>query len=149
MSGFEIPVTITGHLGQDPKFYSKDGSASAVRVSVAFTPREFDRRRGDWVQRPTVWHDVVAFGQLADNVHASLRKGDPVIVVGKLRDNSYTRESRQEGGEDILVRRTDLRADYVGLDLNRATVAVTKNRRPEPQADEQADQPAQEAQTTG
>ncbi|MDN5917329.1 MAG: single-stranded DNA-binding protein [Pseudonocardia sp.] len=131
MSGFETTVTITGNLGDNPHYFSKDGSASAVRLSVGFTPREFDRRQGEWVDRPTVWHSVVVFGQLAENVNATLTKGSPVIVIGKFRNGDWVKESREVGVEDQLIRRTDIRADYVGLDLNKVTAEVTKNPRRE------------------
>ena len=55
-------ITIHGHIGGAPKF--SQGRTTAVNFSVAVSDGFFDRSRGEWVNRPTVWHDVVAFGEL-------------------------------------------------------------------------------------
>jgi hypothetical protein len=54
-----------------------------------------------------------------------------VIVVGKLADNSYTRD------DDTLIRRNQLIATRIAVDLSAATAKVTKaNRGHEPAATE-------------
>jgi len=123
-------ITLIGHVGRHIRLnHSRDNSTAVLSFSIAMNDRQFDRRKGEWVERPTVWQDVVAFGTRAENAHDTLSRGTAVIVVGKLSDNSYTKESREPGGEDIVIRRTQLIASHIGVDLSAATAQVTKTTR--------------------
>ena len=62
------------------------------------------------------------FRLLAEHVAASVRKGDPVIVVGKLRTNVWEKDGQTH---ERLV----LEADMVGHDLNRGTSAFQRRPR--------------------
>jgi single-strand DNA-binding protein len=128
-------ITIHGNVGSAPKIaYGRSNGTAVVNFAVAINSRRFDRTRGEWISRPTVWKDVVCFGDLANHVHDSLTKGTTVTVTGTEADDSYTRESREVGGEDIVIRRTKIEASDVAVSLRNATAQVTKVER---QTDEQ------------
>jgi single-strand DNA-binding protein len=65
---------------------------------------------------------VSCFRLLAEHVAASVRKGDPVVVVGKLRTNVWEKDGQTH---ERLV----LEADMVGHDLNRGTSAFRRRPR--------------------
>jgi len=93
-------ITLVGHVGRDIRLNpGRDGAVAVLGFSIAINDRQFDRRKSEWVDRPTVWQDVVAFGARAENAYDTLTRGMAVIVVGKLADNSYTRD------DDTLIRR--------------------------------------------
>ena len=120
-------ITIHGHLGAAPKIsHSKTNNTAIVTFSVAVSDGYYDRARNRWVDRPTVWHNVVVFGELANHAFDSLAKGAAVTVTGTFSDDSYTRESREPGGEDIVIRRTKLIATDVAVSLRKATVVITR-----------------------
>lgn len=74
-----------GHLGADPKNGEK-----FIQFSVAYTEYTKAKNGGDGFDSRTDWFDTVAFGFVKDKVaKLGLKKGDGVVVVGKLRNNSY------------------------------------------------------------
>jgi single-strand DNA-binding protein len=102
-------VTVTGWAGTTPREVSGDGVAfTSFRVSVA--ERRFDPRSGEWGDGPTEWFTVKAFRELARNVAESIRKGDPVVVTGRLRTEVWQADKGPQAGFVI-------EADAVGHDL--------------------------------
>ena len=63
--------------------------------------------------------------ELGENAAESLHKGDAVIVVGKEHSNSW--EDKEGGKQYGRV----IDADTIGVDLSRATAAVTRNAKQE------------------
>ena len=132
-------ITLTGNVGREIRLnHSRDNGTAVLSLSIPMNDRQFDRRKGEWVDRPTVWQDVVAFGARAENAYDTLIRGMAVVVIGKLADNSYTKESREPGGEDIVIRRTQLTATRIAVDLSAATAQVTKATRNPDSADNTA-----------
>ena len=82
-------LTITGNLTDEPTLQDTPGGAAILALTVAVNDRRFDRGRGQWVDRPAVFHRVVAFRGLVENA-AHLAKGSAVTVTGKLTDDSWT-----------------------------------------------------------
>ncbi len=120
-------ITIHGNVGSAPKIsHGRNNGTAVVNFAVAINSRRFDRARGEWVARPTVWRDVVCFGDLASNVYDTVGKGVTVTVTGVEADDSYTKESREPGGEDIVIRRVKIEAGDVAVSLRYATATVTK-----------------------
>src|SRR3954462_14624132 len=82
----ETFVTFHGWAGGDVRHRTaKDVSVATFRVAV--TPRL--RKDGTWVDGETAWYTVTAWRTLADHVRDSIRKGDPVIVHGRLRTETW------------------------------------------------------------
>ncbi|GAA1838812.1 hypothetical protein GCM10009772_15650 [Pseudonocardia alni subsp. carboxydivorans] len=120
-------ITLAGNVGKAPELlYSERNGEPVLRFSIAQNDRYYDRRSGEWRENKPVWTDVVAFGDLAQNLFDSIAAGDAVIMIGKLVDNSFT-----PTGQDHPVRRTELRAQAGGPDLRRATATVTRKPRAE------------------
>lgn len=118
---------VLGHLCKDPILHQPRRSGQPVaRLTVAVNVR---RWAGDsFVDRPPVFHRVVCFGSLAENVANSLRKGMEVLAVGEWVDDSYSDEL---GHRRIQVA---LEAKSMGPSLRRATALVHKvERRPDNQ----------------
>ncbi|MGH3855155.1 MAG: single-stranded DNA-binding protein [Pseudonocardiaceae bacterium] len=122
----ETPVTVVGTLVSDmrPRRVGPDG-ALVLNFRVACNERRFDKASESWVDGESLYLSVSCWRRLAENA-ASLVKGDPVIVRGKLR----TREWSTEQGERRSV--VELEANAVGPDLARCAVTVRKQRREEP-----------------
>jgi single-strand DNA-binding protein len=118
---------VIGRLCKDPILHQPRRTGQPVaRLTVAVNVW---RRVGDsYVERPAVFHRVVCFGQLAENVSNSLRKGMEVLAVGEWVDDSY---SDEVGHRRIQV---TLEAKVIGPTLRRATALVHKvERRPDNQ----------------
>jgi single-strand DNA-binding protein len=112
-------VTFHGWVGNDVRHrVVKETSVASFRVGV--TPRI--RKEGEWVDGETAWYSVTAWRALADHVRRSVRKGDPVIVHGRLRTETWT----PEGGAPSTTLLVD--ATLVGHDLNRGFSHFWKER---------------------
>jgi single-strand DNA-binding protein len=113
----ESYVHVTGYVGTDVELRSGSGLAT---FRLATTPRY--RKNGDWVDGNTTWLTVTCWRSLAEHVASSIRKGEPVIVVGRLRTNVWQ-------GQDGPVERLILEAITVGHDLSRGTSAFRRMER--------------------
>jgi single-strand DNA-binding protein len=118
-------ITIHGNVTADLTLsFGRNGAGVAfTSFSVAVNRSYFDRTRNTRVDMPTVFHRVVAFGKLAENAAATLRKGTAVAVTGQLADGSYTPD-----GWDRPIRRHRLEASDIAVSLRWATATITRAR---------------------
>ncbi len=124
-------VTFQGWVGTDVS-YRQAGTGWVASFRVACTPRF--RRNGEWVDGETVWFTVNAWRSLGRNVSDSLRKGEPVIVHGKLRTDVWTREDGQTSVTQIVD------ATFVGHDLAKGTSVFTRVQAAATEPDQDADE---------
>lgn len=116
----DAQITLSGNVGTDVEYSYGDGWAYA-RFRLACTPRLI--RNGEWVDGDTTWLNVRAKNATATNVKESIRKGDPVIVTGKLRTHAWS-NADGEKFDRLVVEATSL-----GHDLSRGTSVWTRNER--------------------
>lgn len=108
-------VTVCGNVVADPLRKATSAGVSVTGLRIASTPRRFDRASGEWKDGATLFISVSCWRNLADNVAQSLRKGDPVIVYGRLVFREWTdKESQARHAYEID-------AVVCGPDLSRAT----------------------------
>jgi single-strand DNA-binding protein len=93
---------------------------SRAGFRVGSTERRFNAEQGEWVDGDRLFLSVVCWRKLADGVVASLGKGDPVIVSGKL----VTRDFEVDGKRRSVV---EVDASAVGPDLNRCVADTRRN----------------------
>ena len=86
---YDTAITMVGHLASDPVLRVTSSGTKVASFRLASTARRRDPVRGDWVDGDTLFFTVKAWKATADNVVGSLRKGDPVVVHGRVRDDSY------------------------------------------------------------
>lgn len=116
----ETTVTITGNLTDDPALTYITNGTARVRFTVASTPRYFDRESEQWKDGDALFLTCTAWRELAEHVAGSLRKGNRVIVVGRLK------LSRWETDEGEKRSAYGLEADEVGPSLRFAEAKVSK-----------------------
>lgn len=85
----EPQVTMTGNLVADPVRRVTSSGVVVTKLRLASNHRRFDRERGEWISADPVYLDVNCWRQLGDNVAASLKKGDSVLVSGRLTMREY------------------------------------------------------------
>ena len=115
-------VTFHGWVGGEVAYRSPKG-VGVANFRIATTPRL--KRNGDWIDGETTWYSVTAWRTLAENIRDSVRKGDAVIVHGRLRSDSWKREDGQVSTSLVVD------ASFVGHDLTRGTSTFTRSARPE------------------
>jgi single-strand DNA-binding protein len=119
---YETQVTVVGRVATDVGHNRLSDGTTVANFRVGSTERRYDRATGGWVDGEKLFVDVKCWRKLADNAVASLVKGDPVIVTGRL----YTRSYEHEGQRRTAV---TVEAHNVAADLARCTVVLTRDRR--------------------
>lgn len=110
----EAFITITGNVGSDVEIRAGGNNEWAfANFRVACTPRS--RGAEGWQDELTIWYRVRCGYALANHVKASISRGDPVIVVGRLRTVSWV------DADGVTHTRTEIDAQHVGHDLTRGT----------------------------
>jgi len=106
-------VVLIGKVVSDIRYVqSQDGHGNA-RFRILVKERRFDRTTNRFVDAEPSFFTVLSWRQLADNVKASVRKGDPVVVSGRLR----VREWQADDGSHGAI--AEISANSVGHDLAR------------------------------
>ncbi|MFI9598272.1 single-stranded DNA-binding protein [Streptomyces sp. NPDC052043] len=114
----ETIVCTVGNVATQPVHRELPSGASA-RFRLAVTSRYWDREKSAWTDGHTNFFTVWANRQLAANAVASLTVGDPVIVQGRLKVRTETRDGTSRTSADID-------ALAIGHDLARGTSAVRR-----------------------
>ncbi len=88
-------VILVGRLGKDPEIRSTPNGSTVAKFSIA-TDERFTDRNGEKQER-TEWHNIVAWGKLAEICGQYLRKGKLVYIEGSIRTDSWDdKESKQK-----------------------------------------------------
>jgi single-strand DNA-binding protein len=116
-------IDLAGFVASEPSFKLLDNGTSTAKLRVAYTERRFNRETGEWGDGPTSFVTVLCWRTLADNVAVCLRKGEPVLVRGRLR----VREYHDREGSPRTV--TEVGASSVGHDLSRGVAHFSRTRR--------------------
>lgn len=77
-------MVLRGRVGTNLTLHrsEEDGGRSFVRFRMV-VPRARRKDNGQWEDGEPQWYTVRAWGPLADNMAASLHKGNPLVVVGR------------------------------------------------------------------
>jgi single-strand DNA-binding protein len=116
----ESYVTLQGWVGNDVDV-REVGDTSCASFRVGSTPRW--RKGESWVDGQTSWFTVNCWRSLGRNVAASIRRGDAVVVYGRVRVDVWERDGHPPSVTWIVD------ATFVGHDLNRGTSSFTKTPR--------------------
>lgn len=114
-------VTIIGNATREPEVRWTSGGMAVAEFGVAVNHRRKNADTGEWEDGDVSFFDVTCFRDLAENVEQSVAKGDPVIVIGSLRQDRWTDD---QGNNRSKVK---VMADLVGPSLRWATATVDRN----------------------
>jgi single-strand DNA-binding protein len=118
----EAHATIAGYATADPTFRMTKGGTELAHVRVACTPRRVNQS-GAWEDADSSYFTVTCWRKLAVAVRASIRKGDPVLVRGRMRTRTWKTE-------DKTVTEIEIDADAMGHDLTRGWATFNRGSRP-------------------
>ncbi|MFF3418464.1 single-stranded DNA-binding protein [Streptomyces sp. NPDC002698] len=116
----ETVITVVGNLTDDPELRLTPSGDTVAHLTVASTPRTFDRQSNEWRDAETLFLRCSVWRQEAEHAAKSLTRGTRVIVQGRLRQRTY--ETR-EGERRTVI---ELEADEIGPSLRFAAVTITK-----------------------
>ena len=88
MNTLKNKVQLIGNLGNAPEIKNTEKGRKLARFSIA-TNETYYNAKGEKVVE-TQWHNLIAWGKVADVVEKYLSKGSEVAIEGKLMNNNYT-----------------------------------------------------------
>lgn len=102
MYALKNKVQLIGNLGNAPEVKTTDSGKKLARFSVA-TNESYRNAKGEKVTE-TTWHNLVAWGKVADIAEKYLTKGKEIAIEGKLVNNTYTdKDGNKKYSTEVLV----------------------------------------------
>jgi single-strand DNA-binding protein len=120
----DAQVHLAGYVATEPRFKKVTGDVSSAKLRVAYTSRRRDKETGEWTDGPTSFVNVQCWRTLAENVQISVRKGEPVLVMGRLQ----IRRFEDAGGTPRTA--VEIEATSIGHDLTRGVAKFSRTRWP-------------------
>lgn len=87
MSTLNNSVRLIGHLGANPEIKEFGDNKKVARISLATNDTYRDQQGKKITQ--TQWHNLVAWGQIANVASKYLTKGSHIAIEGKLTNRSW------------------------------------------------------------
>ncbi len=115
MANLTTQVVVAGNLTRDPEVRATRNGKAVANLTIASTPRVFDAATKQWSDGEGVFINATAWGDVADNIAASLQKGSRVVAVGWFKSRSY---ETKDGDKRTA---TELQIEDIGASLLFAT----------------------------
>lgn len=93
-------VILVGHLGNEPSIRSTDQQVKVADFSIA--TNELFQKNGEKVEI-TDWHDIVAWRKLADFSERFLKKGNKIMVEGRLKTRVWVDKETGVKRKNVFV----------------------------------------------
>ncbi len=88
MNTIKNSVQLVGNIGKDVQLVSFDNGNKKASIVLA-TNESYTNTKGEKVKN-TSWHNLIAWGKTAEQIAASVQKGNEISIVGKLANRTYT-----------------------------------------------------------
>ena len=112
-----IEVTVQGTVATAPVLTRQEGKKPYCRFRVAASYGQMVS--GNWVNYDTLWFTAKAWADLAEHLAQSFKRGDPVILCGRLGEEHWMRSGQR-------VSSMVLHLHCAGHDLTRGEAHYTK-----------------------
>ena len=122
---------LIGNVGKDPEVKRFENNA---KVSFSLATSETYTPKGGEKVTQTEWHNIVAWGKLAEIIEKYVKKGQSLYVEGKINYRSY---DDRDGNKKYI---TEINASSIQMLGSKKTDDIAV--RPEPQAEVQTETPA-------
>lgn len=113
----DATIHIVGNLADDPELRYLPTGGPICKFTVLTSPRK--NVGGEWRNEEGSPHFITAWNKLAENIAASLKKGNRVMVTATIRQHKFERDGETQY-------RWETTAEEVGASLKWAEVGVTQ-----------------------
>lgn len=98
-----VEITVTGNLTRDPDTAKTKTGELIVRLGIAATRRQFDKRTNEWSDDgEPIYLNTSFFGDSYEYITDLVSKGDQVTITGTLVLRGW--ESKKGSGQSLEVR---------------------------------------------
>lgn len=91
-------VMVCGGVTRDPEMRTTTGGIAVLSFSIATNRKEGEKDKVEY-------HNIVAFGRLAESAASYLKKGMTAMVEGHLQTRSWLTEERKNFKTEIICER--------------------------------------------
>jgi len=128
----EAQLSVVGYVASEPELSRVGNNIPKLTMKVAWTTRRWESSSGEWVDGNTSFVRVTCWRRLAENLATCLRKGEPVLLRGRLEVRPFT------GKDGVRRVSVDVDASYLGYDLTRGVAGFRRVWEPTGKTAEQA-----------
>lgn len=129
---------LIGNLTRDPELRTTPSGQNVCSYGVATTRRWKDQASGE-LKEQTEFHNIVAWGKLADTCNTYLKKGAKVYVEGRLQTRSWQDQAGQKRNRTEIVCENMIMLDKKGAGKTSEPAVSGQRSAEEPAADQPAD----------
>ena len=104
----ETTLAIVGNLTADPELRTTQSGKQVCNVTVASTPRVFDKQTNQWTDGQALFLRCTAWGDFATHIASTMSKGMRVIAQGRLTQRSWQDE---QGANHTVI---EMQLDEIG-----------------------------------
>lgn len=94
-------VTLLGRLTRDPELRQTPNGASVASFSMALN-RSYKDSAGEW-QEQTDFIDCVAWGPLAERLEKMVKRGQRLLVSGRLSQRSWEQDGQKRSKVEVVI----------------------------------------------
>jgi single-strand DNA-binding protein len=98
-------VILVGNVGRDVEFRATQGGQNLAKFSLATTDRRFKDEKGN---PRTEWHNIVAWGKLAEVCDRYVKKGKQLYIEGQIRTRTYEQDGQKKYFTEIHVEQMEM-----------------------------------------
>ncbi|MDT9591904.1 single-stranded DNA-binding protein [Nocardioides zeae] len=113
-------ITVQGWVGSEVNYAVTPGGHAVATFRLGSTPQR-QARDGSWQSGETNWFTVKTWRHVADHVHHSVLRGQPVVVTGRLLVDSWQRP------DGSIATRQVVEATGLGHDLTKGTARFLRD----------------------
>ena len=113
-------ITVVGNVATEPELRLTGAGTRVVSFRLAVTERRYDKALQGWRDGDTVFWTVTCWRNTGDNVVDSVKKGEPMLVHGRLRIRGYDTKDGGRGSSH------EIEAQALGHDISRGVSRFTK-----------------------
>lgn len=96
-------ITVTGNLTRDPEVAKTKSGELIVRIGIAATRRQFDKKTNEWSDDgEPLYLNTSFFGDSFEYITDLVSKGDQVTITGTLVLRGW--ESKKGSGQSLEIR---------------------------------------------
>ena len=100
----ETLVTVVGNVAGEPRRRVTAGGVRVASFRLASTERRYNKELGAWRDGDTVYYTVTCWRTMAENAFESVKKGQPVVVHGRLHVSTYEKDGQERTAVEIEAR---------------------------------------------
>jgi single-strand DNA-binding protein len=95
-------IAVECRAAADPELRFAPSGVAVARLRVVASDRR-KNDQGEWEDADTLWLDVTAFKQLAENVAESVEKGDLLVITGKIRTEQWENADGEKRSKIAMI----------------------------------------------